>query len=285
MKTITPTISQMRMLASIRGKQWLMMESHIPHFALAALDASDRSERIEVDIEDYFQLRPDMEMGADGIASIHIHAALMDNCPKIYEKLGLVTTYDTIRSEIEEAADYGAKGILFIVDSPGGTVAGNRECAEIIAEIPIPTLAFAKGLACSAAYKLSAGCDHIAATPSAVVGNIGTILAWQDCTEMWKQMGIEFKALTSSGADLKSTFHLPPSKEQIAFLQEEIDGMGKQFRDHVTAGRTAAGAILDDEIWRAGWYSGERAGELGLIDDICDEADAREILRGMISEA
>ena len=282
MKTITPTIPQLRMLASIRGKQWLVMESQLPAFALAALDATGPREGISISMEDCFELRPESTIDGEGIATIHIHATLIDSCPPIYEKLGLVTRYETIQGEIKSAMESGAKGILFIVDSPGGTVSGNVECADFIASLPLPTVAFCKGLACSAAYKISAGCGYIIASQSATVGNIGTILSWADCSEMWKEMGIEFKAITSEGADLKSTFHLEPNADQLAFLQEEINRAGEQFRQHVIAGRGAAGATLDDEIWRAGWYSGERAGMLGLIDDIGTEDDAREVLIGMM---
>jgi len=97
-------------------------------------------------------------------------------------------------------------------------------------------------------------------------------------------MGITFKALTSEGAELKSTFHLEPNETQLAFLQESINEAGQQFRDHVTAGRTAAGVSLDDEVWRAGWYSGQRAGQIGLIDQVGTADDAKQWLLGQLVE-
>lgn len=283
MKTITPTISQMRMLASIRGQQWLMRPDSIQAFALAALDVPEKSNTLNISIEDFYELRPETVMDADGIAHIHVHAALVDTCPPIYEKLGLVTRYATLRGEIAACMNQGAKAILFHVDSPGGTVSGNVETASMIADLAVPTAAYCSGLACSAAYKISAGCDVIIASESAQVGNIGTILSWADCSEFWRENGIEFKALTSEGADLKSTFHLEPNATQLAFLQEGINEAGRQFREHVTAGREAAGAVLDDEVWRAGWYSGQRAGELGLIDGIGTAEDARQYLISRLS--
>jgi len=283
MNTITPTISQMRMLASIRGQQWLMRPDSIQEFALAALDVPEKANSLNISMEDFFELRPETVMDADGIAHIYIYAALVDSCPPIYEKLGLATCYCTIEEEIEESIEIGAKAILFHINSPGGTVSGNVEIASMIADLELPTAAHCYGLACSAAYKLAAGCDVIIATESAQVGNIGTILSWADCTEFWRQNGVEFKAMTNAGADLKSTFHLEPDSTQLAFLQQSIDEAGQQFREHVTAGRTAAGATLDDEVWRAGWYSGQRAGSLGLIDGIGTAEDARQYLISRLS--
>ena len=271
------------MLSSIRGQQWLMRPDSIQAFALAALDVPEKANSLNISMDDFFELRPETSMDADGIAHIHVHAALVDTCPPIYEKLGLVTRYSTLRDEIEDCVENGAKVILFHIDSPGGTVSGNVETASMIAEIKLPTAAYCSGLACSAAYKLAAGCDVIIATESAQVGNIGTILSWADCTEFWRENGIEFKAMTNDGADLKSTFHLEPNPTQLAFLQESINEAGRQFREHVNAGREAAGATLDDEVWRAGWYSGQRAGVLGLIDGIGNDETARQYLISRLS--
>lgn len=283
MRTIEPTISQLRMLASIRGKQWMIMPDSMQTFALAALDVPEKSNALNIQIEDFFELRPDSVLDADGVAHIHIHGALVDSCAAIYEKLGLCTRYSTLRGEVQAAVEQGAKGILFHANSPGGTVSGCAEAAREIMDVAIPTASHCSGLACSACYKLIAGTDVIIASESATVGNIGTIMSWMDCSEFWRESGVEFKALTSEGADLKSTFHLEPNEAQIEFLQEGINEAGRQFREHVATGREAAGATLDPEIWRAGWYSGEKAGNLGLIDDIGTAEDARQYVLKMIA--
>lgn len=273
------------MLASLRGNQWMIREDQIMNFALSSLDATERSEskREEGYYENFFNMRQPAVMDADKVAHIQVVGALMSQCPPIYEKLGLATRYSTIISEMNAAVSQGAVGILFHINSPGGTVTGNVEACQEVMNLPVPTASHCVGLACSAAYKFASGTGAIVASPSAEVGNIGTILAWDDCTEFWKEMGIEFKAITSEGASLKSTFHLEPNAEQLAFLQESVNQAGESFRDHVTAGRTKAGAELDPEIWKAGWYSGQKAGALGLIDDIGDENEAKQLLLSMVS--
>lgn len=290
MKTITPSTSMLRMLSSVRGEQWLIRPDKIQEFALSALEAtelaaksSDVASEDVISFADFFELRPESLKDEESIGHVWIHNALLDACPPIYEKLGLVTRYETIQSDIKDLIESGAQAIVIHVGSPGGTVSGNVECADFISSLSIPVVAHVHGLACSAGYKLIAGADAIVANPSATVGNIGTILSWQDCSEFWKSNGIEFKALTSEGADLKSTFHLEPNEEQTQFLQESINEAGEQFRNHVITGRAAAGASLDDEVWRAGWYSGEHAGELGLIDGIGSAEDAKQLAISMTS--
>jgi protease-4 len=278
--TITPTIPQLKMLASIRSHQWIIRPDAVQDFALSALHAADLSAEPRADSywADLYTLRVPAYMDADGIAHIEARGALLNKAPSLYEKLGLATRYGTIIAETQAAKEQGAKGILYHVDSPGGTVAGVIETGEAISNAGIPTMAHCTGLACSAAYWLASGTGGIVASPSAEVGNIGAIISWADCNAFWEEMGITFKALVSEGADLKSTFHLEPDAAQLAFLQDSINAAGQAFRDHVEAGRSAADMALDPEVWRAGWYSGDRAERLGLIDGIGSEEDARQAL-------
>ena len=278
MNTITPTIGQLRMLASLRGQQWMVRPDAIQSFALAALDVPEKSNSINIQMEDFFELRPVPSIGGDNIGHVHIQGMLVNSCPPIYEKLGLATCYRTIEEDTEEMIEAGAKAILYHINSPGGTVSGNVELAKYIRDLPIPTASHCDGVACSAAYEIASGTGAIIASESAQVGNIGTIMSWQDCTEFWAMQGIELKALTSEGADLKSTFYLEPNETQLAFLQDSLDEAGASFREFVAAGRAAAGATVDPEIWRAGWYSGEHALMLGLIDGIGTAEDAANLL-------
>lgn len=280
MKTIAPTTQQLRMLASIRAQRWFIRPDAVQDYALSSLEAAERSAEPKADSywEQYYTLRKGVLIDADGIAHIEVRGALLNKAPALYEKLGLVTLYNTIIAETKAAKALGARGILYHVDSPGGTVAGVIEAGEVMMNAGLPTVAHCSGLACSAAYWLASGTGMIVAAPSADIGNIGAIISWADCDAFWAEMGVTFKALHSEGADLKTTFHLEPNEGQLAFLQESIDEAGRMFREHVAAGRSAAGAALSDEVWRAGWYSGERAGDLGLLDDIGDAEVARQHL-------
>ena len=272
MKTLNPNISQLRMLASIRNQTWMIRPDIVSEFALAALEVPEKKQ--EFDPADFYPMRATASIDANGIGHVEIKGALLNQAPKIYEKLGLATTYATIMSETSALIASGARAILFHTNSPGGTVSGNIEASKFIESIEIPTASHCDGLACSAAYKLVAGTGAIFATESAQVGNIGTILSWSDCSEFWKMQGIEMKALTNDGADLKSTFHTEPNEAQLAFLQESINESGQEFRAHVERNRPG----ISSEVFRAGWYSGEKAGSLGLVDAIGSVSDAAQYL-------
>ena len=258
------------MLASVKGELWMMNSDRIEEFALSCLDASEKAgtQAEGFDVSDFYPMRQDAYMDASKVAHIQVKGSLLNKAPAIYQKLGLATIYQTIVDETRAAEANGAIGIVYHVDSPGGTVSGVKEAGRAIAGAGIPTVAHCSNMACSAAYWLASQSDFIVAEESAEIGNIGAILSWADCSTMWEKMGVEFKALVSEGADLKSTFHTEPDDAQIEFLQDRINKAGAEFREAVKAGRSKAGAELDDEVWRAGWYSGDDASNLGLSDDV-----------------
>lgn len=265
------------MLTSVRGELWAIDEHRLQGFALNCLEANQKA-ALNITLEDFYTFRQPMSIDGNGIAHISVVGALLNKAPRIYEKLGLATLYPTIRQETSAAVDAGATGILYHVDSPGGTVAGCIETAKAIASAGVRTAAFCDGISCSAAYWLTSQAGAVFASPSSEVGNIGAILSWADCSAFWEKAGIEFKALTNEGADLKSTFHLEPDAAQIEFLQDRINAAGAAFHEGVITGRKKAGATLDNEVFRAGWYSGEKAIELGLINDYGYLSDAIEFL-------
>lgn len=283
MKTITPTTSQLRMLSSIRAQQWMIRPDAVQDYALSALEIGEKRADCEEDdcLSDFFTKRTPAYIDSAGIGHIQIRGALVNKCPAIYERWSLATLYSTIITECQAMKQGGALGVVFHVDSPGGTVSGVIEAGDAIATIGIPSVTHCDGMACSAAYWLASGTSLILATPSATVGNIGAIITWADCDEFWAQMGVEFKALTSEGADLKSTFHLEPDAIQTAFLQESINDAGALFREHVLAGRP----YIDPECFRAGWYSGQKAESLKLIDQIGDSNDAIDAIKGLAQTA
>ena len=263
MKMRTPILNQLNDLSP-----WLITRAGLREL----VDIPEA--RMAVEFEDFFQLRPESHITPDGIATIYIHQALTAPAPAIYSKLGMVTEYETITAEIEAAETQGAEAFLFVTDSPGGSVLGCYEAAQAIAGIGAPTAAFCSGKACSAAYWLMSGCDQIVATQSATVGNIGAVIAYVDDSKFWEGLGVEFRAITNEGADLKGTFYEGRlSDSQMEFLQASVNESGKAFRSHVESFRD-----VDEEVFRAGWYSGQRAVELGLVDAIGSESMARQYL-------
>ena len=201
-----------------------------------------------------------------GVAHVHVAGALGDDMPPIWGMVGN-TDYRTLIDEVNAATAAGAERLVLHVDSPGGMCAGLPEAARAIqqAATAMSVVADVRGMACSAAYYLSCFADTIQASASSDVGNIGCVLAWADATDFWADQGVSFNVITNAGADLKGMFHDAgrPSEVQVGFLQEQVDRLGAEFRAVVDGNRD-----VSEEVFRGGWYSGEQAISLGLIDAI-----------------
>jgi ClpP class serine protease len=232
-----------------------------------ARDIQSRSEDLDEWFSDFVRRRPTLQFNAaTRTATISIFGVVGPYLSNIEKACGN-TGYEEITAEIEEAKQLGAERINFHFDSPGGYCTGCDEVARAIAaikdETSIFTVAHTDTVMCSAAYYLAAGCSAIVGTRSATIGNIGVILPWVDSSKLWEIEGLEFQPIVSEGADLKATMHGPElSADQRAFLQDDVNENGRLFREHVTRNRPN----LDPEVWRAGWYGGEMALDLGLID-------------------
>jgi len=241
----------------------------------ANLRAGLAQAREGMDLSYFVNKRPALRVEND-IAHVWVYGPLMQDAAPVYKDLGC-TDYADLTAELSTP---GIKGILLHVSSPGGVVSGCIEVAELVANASVPVVAYVHTCACSAAYKIACGADYLVSSPSATVGNIGTILVWADTSAFMAGMGVTLNAIVNEGASLKSTGHLPSlTDEQLAFLQEGINEAGAAFRAHVEANRPG----IDPEVWRAGWYSGQRAVALGLVDELGSEADALARLHELIS--
>lgn len=235
------------------------------------------------DIESYSEFYGHREaayIDGQGIAHIEVKNALLSDIPPAYEKLGFATSYETLTREFNEVVG-AAKGILLHINSPGGMVSGNAEFAELVQNSPIPTAAMITGKGCSAAYYIAAGCDIVVSSKSADVGNIGAVLSIMNRSKMLEAIGLTVVVMTNDGASLKSAGHLAElTTEQREFLQERLNQMGIDFRNHVERSR-----MVDEEVYKAGWHSGQRALNLGLVDMIGSKDDAMSYLLAETVEA
>ncbi|NEJ83591.1 S49 family peptidase, partial [Rhizobium leguminosarum] len=117
------------------------------------------------------------------------------------------TGYVYIAKALERGlADPQVKGIAFIIDSPGGHVAGNFDLADKIfnARGQKPIHAFAAENAYSAAYSIASACKTVTVARTGGLGSIGVVTVHLDAS----------KAI--DGAGLKVTF--------IHYGKHKVDG-------------------------------------------------------------
>ncbi len=173
----------------------------------------------------------------DGTRIIPVKGVLTRGMGVVGERYGMADI-DTITQWIRDAGDDDEVArIALHVQSPGGDAQGDYEAALALVEAgqSKPTLAFCDELMCSAAYFIGAGAHTIYATPSAMVGNIGSYIVLSDDSEFWKNLGVEFLVIRSGefkGAGIDGF-----TDSQIQEIQSWVDAFGGMFRNFVKSQR------------------------------------------------
>jgi len=173
---------------------------------------------------------------------------------------------DAVAAELLEAASNTAiKAILLHIDSPGGTVAGTKELADVIGAIEKPTVAFSDGQMLSAAYWIGSRADKVIGTPTAQFGSIGIIATHVDRSRLLERIGLKVTHIYNGAFKAIGTDVEPLSEEGRKYIQARVDEIYSIFvADVAPARRMSPDAVRDLE---SAVLIAEQAKERGLVDE------------------
>ena len=168
------------------------------------------------------------------------------------------------------------KAIVVRINSPGGAASGGEVLYKAVLEAAKekPVVAVIDGLGTSAAYMTALGSDHIIARESAITGSIGVIFQFGHFEALMEKVGVEYLEVKSRPLKGQPSPFSKPSEEALAMLQSVVNDTYDWFVGLVIErrgiDRAQAYALADGSI-----YTGRRALEKKLIDEIGDEDQAR----------
>jgi signal peptide peptidase SppA len=223
------------------------------------------------------------EIDKQGVAMIRINGAMMKGGSK-YGGANSIAVKRTLRNA---AWDASAKGIMLLIDSPGGTVAGTEELAAEVASAKWrkPVYAHISDLGASAAYWVASQAQKVYATATSEVGSIGTLAVVVDSSEAAKEEGYKVHVVATGAYKGTGVEGAPITDEQLSYLQERVADMNAHFLKAVAGGRggrtpeRVAAEWGDGRVWIA-----EKAASMGLIDGVLSFDDAYKALQAEISK-
>ncbi len=205
-----------------------------------------------------------------GVAIVPVSGALVKNASPVDKLVFGSASYEDLKGDLK-AAHQKRLPILMHFDSPGGMVVGCPESADLIANIASErtVMSYTEDMMASAAYYLAAPSNAIFASPSSIVGSIGTIRTVASMSRMLEAMGIDVDLITSG--KWKAAGH--PAKEltegERELFQQQVDGYGNDFRTWVSGHRQK----IDLDDMEGQTFQGKDAASRGFVDFTASSLD------------
>ncbi len=166
------------------------------------------------------------------------------------------------------------KAVALNINSPGGSPVQSELIYNYVRELSeekkIPVYTFAQDVAASGGYWLLLSGDEIYAHNSSIIGSIGVIFSGFGFVDLIKKIGIERRVYTEGKNKAVLDPFMPEENENIEILKDAQRDIFESFKELVKVRRQ--GKLRGDEsnIFTGAFWSGKRALQLGLIDEVCD---------------
>ena len=171
------------------------------------------------------------------------------------------------------------KGVLFVVDSPGGRVAPSVEIAYAIKRLTQkkPVVVYAQGTIASGSYYASIWANKIIANPGSMVGSIGVIMEGANISGLMDKIGIQTQIVQAGKYKTVGTPTRKWKSYEKAELIKVIQATYDMFTQDVANARhlniKKRKTYADAHIFTA-----KQAKNVGLIDEVGVMYDAKSAL-------
>ncbi|MBI3582382.1 MAG: S49 family peptidase [Nitrospinae bacterium] len=169
--------------------------------------------------------------------------------------------------------DPAVEKIILNIDSPGGTIDGTFELANLIYESrgKKPIIAYTDGSMLSAAYAIGSAADKIFISgDTTTVGSIGVVAAHEDISKLKEKLGIKTTEIYAGKYKRIASQYQPLSAEGFASIKERVDYLYGVFVNEVAKfrGVSAEEVIQKMSTDAASLFMGKQAIEAGLVDGV-----------------
>jgi protease-4 len=195
------------------------------------------------------------------IAIIPLKGPLMKN-DQYCGPAGMATIGNYIKT-----ADKSEKidAIILHIDSPGGTVDGTSDLAEIVKNTSKPILAFADGMMGSAAMWIgSATKEIIAANNKTQAGSIGTMLSFVDLQPAFEALGVKFHSIVADQSSDKNKIWEELRAGKYENYKKEV--LNPLAADFIAAIKQNRPKVKDDQLTGKVYFAENLVGT--LVDSI-----------------
>jgi len=200
------------------------------------------------------------------------------NLAKVYIS-GPIMSSDKFLADIKEVEGSSVKGLLLIIDSPGGAVAPSVEMALTIKRIKakMPVVTYAAGTLASGSYYASIWSNKIIANPGGTIGSIGVLFEGANVEGLMKKLGVETQVVKAGEYKETGTMFRKWNPKERAHIEALIDDTYKMFTEDVASARNLdinkSASFAEAKVFTA-----RSAKKEGLVDELGTQYDAELVL-------
>ncbi len=207
-------------------------------------------------------------------------ASEQDLTPNNLQQINLVGPLMEVTEVLEQIEKAGnnsnIKGVLLVVDSPGGAVAPSIEIAYAIKRLKEkkPVVVYAKGTIASGSYYASIWADEIMVNPGSMVGSIGVVMQGADLSGLMDTIGIKTQSVQAGKYKKVGTTDRAWADYEVNELNKVIQGTYDMFTKDVAEAR-GLDIKKRDIFANAHIFTAHQAKEVGLVDSLGVTYDAK----------
>lgn len=217
--------SAQRILRAVEGQPWAIQREKLE--AIAEVVARRVQQRPKLSAAEVAAAtRSASQSGRAGsIAVLPLFGVVAQRMDMFMEYSGGTSTERFAAAFREALNDDTVTAIVLNVESPGGSVAGVPQLADLIYKSrgKKPIVAIANSLMASAAYWIGSAADSIVAAPMSFIGSIGVFTVHVDMSEAEKKEGVKVTMVSAGKFKVEGNPHEPLSEEAEAAMQAIAD--------------------------------------------------------------
>jgi len=183
---------------------------------------------------------------------------------------GAVMGSETIAEQFRRARDDASvKAVILRVDSPGGVAFSSEVIRRelLLTKLVKPVVVSMSDVAASGGYLIAMSANRIVAEPGTITGSIGVVGGKYNILGLYQKLGLSKDYITTtenSTIDYPFQNFSPSQRESVLKYMRDIY---RSFIQGVAEGRHMKVEAVD-KIGQGRVWSGERARQLGLVDEL-----------------
>lgn len=207
----------------------------------------------------------------DGVAVIPVDGIIAKKM-NLFTKVSGGASTQLIGRDFQQALqDPTVRAIVLNIDSPGGSVDGTFELANMIYESrgKIPIIAHTDGMMASAAYAIGSAADKVYISGDTTqVGSIGVIALHRDISKAEEKTGIKTTHIVAGKYKAVGSPYAPLSEDDKAIIQKDIDYLYSVFVQDIARNRGVSTDQVLSDMAEGQIFIGKQAIGAGLVDGV-----------------